>query len=223
MKFVNFHFKKNYNDNQLGSNENKVNRINQYLKKLKLNFTIRETIINYLSYQPEDSINCALYLDILSKSLSYIETMELSDLLPIVKNVHDVYQNITDLRLINFINLTPDEVIDKLYVGDYKHSFETEELQQYLNNLRFTAAINLDNKQYKNLFNSLSGNITYSAHYIFTLYKKLRKNLDKEPLVFFDIYFANEYLIELHKVNINIGEISKRKGKTNYSNYFAHK
>jgi hypothetical protein len=230
MQFINYRFKKNYNETQLGSNEDKISRIKQYLKKLKMTYTRRETIIDYLSFQIEEDINCALYLDILSKSLNFIDTMELNDLLRVIKSVHDIYENVTDLNLNEFINLSQDEVIDRLYIGsEIKRSFVTEELEQYLNNLRFTAAINLSNKEYKNLFNSLSNNITYSAHYIFNLYKQLRKNLDLETLTFFDIYFANEYLIELHKININISEITSRRPstnynrKTNYRSYYVQK
>ena len=230
MQFINYRFKKNYNETQLGSNEDKISRIKQYLKKLKMTYTRRETVIDYLAFQIEEDINCALYLDILSKSLNFIDTMELNDLLRIIKNVHDIYENVTDLKLNEFINLSQDEVIDRLYIGsEIKRSFAKEELEQYLNNLRFTAAINLSNKEYKNLFNSLSNNITYSAHYIFNLYKQLRKNLDLETLTFFDIYFANEYLIELHKININISEITSRRTsanynrKANYKSYYAQK
>ena len=230
MQFINYRFKKNYNETQLGSNEDKISRIKQYLKKLKMTYTRRETVIDYLAFQIEEDINCALYLDILSKSLNFIDTMELNDLLRVIKSVHDIYENVTDLNLNEFISLSQDEVIDRLYVGsEIKRSFEKEELEQYLNNLRFTAAINLSNKKYRNLFNSLSNNITYSAHYIFNLYKQLRKNLDLETLTFFDIYFANEYLIELHKININISEITSRRTstnynrKTNYKSYYAQK
>ena len=230
MQFINYRFKKNYNETQLGSNEDKISRIKQYLKKLKITYTRRETIIDFLSFQLEEDINCALFLDILSKSLNFIDTMELNDLLKVIKNVHDIYENVTDLNLNEFINLSQDEAIDRLYIGsEIKRSFEKESLDQYLNNLRFTAAINLNNKEYRNLFNSLSNNITYSAHYIFNLYKQLRKNLDLETLTFFDIYFANEYLIELHKININISEITSRRTstnynrKTNYKSYYAQK
>lgn len=230
MQLINYRFKRNYLETQLGSNEDKVTRIKQYLKKLKISYTIREQIMDFLSYQNEKDINCALYLDIFSKAINFIDTMELNTLLTIIKNVHDVYQNVADLKLNIFLNMSEDERIEKLYIGnDIKRSFANDITEQYLNNLRFTAAINLDNKEYRNLFNSFANNITYSAHYIFNLYKRLRKNLDLETLTFFDIYFANEYLIELHKINISINEITSRRNtsnynrKTNYKNYYVQK
>ena len=230
MQFVNYRFKRNYLETQLGSNEDKVTRIKQYLKKLKISYTLRESIMDFLAYQNEEDINCALYLDIFSKAINFIDTMELNTLLNIIKNVHDVYQNVADIKLNIFMNMSQDEIIEKLYIGtDIKKEFNTDITEQYLNNLRFTAAINLDNKEYRNLFNSFTNNITYSAHYIFNLYKRLRKNLDLETLTFFDIYFANEYLIELHKINISISEITSRRNttsynrKTNYKNYYVQK
>ena len=72
MQLINYRFKKNYLETQLGSNEDKVTRIKQYLKKIKLSYTVREQIMEFLLYQNETDINCSLYLDILSKSINFL-------------------------------------------------------------------------------------------------------------------------------------------------------
>lgn len=227
----NFMLRNNYNKSQIGSNEDKILRIKRYLKKIKVSYISREKIISFISYQKQDTFIIAAYLDLLSRSLTYFDSIDTMSLLEIIKDVHDVYQNLVDINLNEFYYLKSDEIIEKLYIDkNVTKSFATTNHLNYLNELRFIAAIHLNNKEYRNLFNSLTNsNIAYSAHYQFELYKKLRTSLSLKTKLFFDIYFANEYLIELHKVKITMNKINYKKNiqhynkNVNYKNYYLSK
>ena len=79
-----------YNREQIGNNKQLIIKIFEYITKFNVYKKQEETIINNIAYLKKDSLNIPIYLELLSKSISYLDTYKLKDVIQVVKQVHDI-------------------------------------------------------------------------------------------------------------------------------------
>jgi len=207
-----------YHKNQIGSHKPYIIAIYNYLKKQELSEERIVELIANMAYFDKKDINIPLYLEILTKSLGYETDYSLEEILKIVKEIHDIYnQNINTKDLITYIHATEDDKIRHIFLVNNKYlnrHFIFSKSLTYLDDLRLIAAIYLDNNAYhdfmKYLDNFSENKDCYAPLILFKTYTKLRTHLKGLTKLFWDIYFANEYLISLYKYNINYHEIFKK-------------
>lgn len=207
-----------YHKNQIGSHKPYIIAIYNYLKKQELSEERIDELIKYIAYFDKKDINLPLYLEILIKSLGYETDYSLEEILEIVKEIHDVYnQNMNLKDIVEYIHATEDEKLRNIFLSNNKYldrHFTSLKSLTYLDDLRLIAAIYLDDNAYKDfmkyLDNFAENKDCYAPLILFKTYTKLRTHLHDMPKLFWDIYFGNEYLISLYKYNINRHELFKK-------------
>jgi hypothetical protein len=214
------HFNTNsYNRSQIGNDKQIIIAIYEFLKKLNISKDTIEILISNIAYLRKERINIPLYLEILSKSLGYINNYELTDVIKVTKDIHDIYyDSVEEIPLEEYIHDTSDARIAKLFLNRnnkyIEKFFTSDESYEYLVDLKLLAAIKLDKNEYKEFIGYLEDFDQYQKSYspllVFKTYMELRDELKDNSKLFFDILFGNEYLVGLNKNNIQVEEIYKK-------------
>lgn len=215
-------FKNKYREKITKDNEDLLFNISKFLKSLNISKKSQREIRNFILYHLNDNLDVSIFFNIFSRTINLLKYISLLDLLNIVKDLHDIYLRNNKLEFSKYTTLSELNAINSLYFENYKDiskSLNTLNHQRYLNDLRFAAAIILNQKEYKTFIDTLKMPIIkdFNAYNLFHTYHKLRFNLPKDSLIFWDIFFANEYLIELCKLNINVKDIKTNLKYQNYS------
>jgi len=199
-----------YNRAQIGNDKSLLIKIYDFLKRLNISKEDTELLINNISYLRKEDVNIPLFLEILSRSLGYVEEYTLSTIIKSVIKVHNIYKNeIPEIPLEEYIHLVETDRIRKLFLT--KNIDVKTYNVDYISDLKFAAAIILQQKEYSDFVSYIETNNNTQTLVGFTTYIKLRKKLDKEPRLYWDLYFGNEYLILLNKINIPFDEIFKER------------
>ena len=214
------HFNTNsYNRSQIGNDKQIIIAIYEFLKKLNISKETIEILISNIAYLRKDHINIPLYLELLSKSLGYINEYELQDVIKVTKDIHDIYyDSVEEIPLEEYLHDTSDARISKLFLNRnnkyIEKFFTSDESYEYLVDLKLLAAIKLDKNEYKEFIGYLEDFEQYQKSYspllVFKTYNELRPELKNNSKLFFDILFGNEYLVGLNKNSIQIDEIYKK-------------
>ena len=105
-----------YNREQIGNNKQLIIKVFEYITKFKVYKKQAETIINNIAYLKKDSVNIPIYLELLSKSIGYLDTYKLKDVIMVVKQLHDIYrESANKIELDEYIHATDDEKTRKLF------------------------------------------------------------------------------------------------------------
>ena len=211
------HFNTNsYNRSQLCNDKHIIITIYEYLIKLYVSKETAEILISNIAYLKKENLNISLYLEILSKSLGYLNEYDLKDIIKVTKNIHDIYyKNAPKYELDDYIHDTSDVRLTKLFLNRnnkyLEKVFEDHDVLEYLSNLKLIAAIALDKNDYKEFIGYLESFKIYKDQYspliVIKTYEKMRKSLRGINRLFWDIYFGNEYLVALNKNSIPVEDI----------------
>ena len=200
-----------YNKMQLGSDKVVIINIYEFLKRLNLSDEKINEIMLHIAYLRKDEVNVPVFLEILSKSLSYERCYELKDIIDISLRVHSLYEdNYVDLT--DYIHEPSDSRLRKLFLFNNKYitkTFYEEETLGYIDELKLAAAIELDKNEYKD-FTDYLNNIkkkNYSPISNLNTYLRLRNKITGLSKLFWDIFYGNEYLVALAKGNISIADV----------------
>ena len=203
-----------YNKMQIGSDKSTIISIYEFLQRLNLSDDKINELILHIAYLRKNEVNIPLFLEILSKSLSYEASYDLNEIVEISLRVHKVYEdNYVDLS--EYVHEPSDSRLRKLFLFHNKYidkTFVEEETLSYIDELKLTAAIELEQSEYKDFteyFNNVKKN-SYSPMHNLNTYIKLRNGLSRLTKLFFDIFFGNEYLVALLKNNVNIAEVYEK-------------
>ncbi len=205
-----------YNRSQIGNDKLIINQISEYLARINVSISDIENIITTIGYYTKEAINIPLYLDLLCKSLGFLEEYPLDDILAIVKEIHDLYYpNSNRFPLEDYLKETKDKRIKKLYLNSNNKyilsSFKNNTRLNYISELKFASAMALNKRDYQEFSNSVDNyeslQETYSTLIILATYVKVRKFINSEAKLFWDILFANEYIVSLNKHNISVSQI----------------
>lgn len=200
-----------YNKSQIGSDKGIIISIFEFLKRINVSDDKISELISYIAYLRKKEVNLPLFLEILSKSLSYEEEYDLKDIINISLRVHNIYED-NDVDLSDYIHENNDYRLKMLFLHRnkfIKKAFYEEETLSDIDELKLAAAIKLDTNEYKE-FTEYLNNIekkNYSPFTNLNIYLKLRSNMKGLCRLFWDIFFGNEYLVALSKNNINITEV----------------
>ena len=212
-----------YNREQIGNNKQTIIKTYEYVTKFNVYKKQAETIINNIAYLKKDSVNIPIYLELLSKSIGYLDTYKLKDVIMVVKQIHDIYNvNANRVDLDEYIHATDDEKTRKLFLtlnNKYlNRSFTTEEVLPYVNNLKFALAVELSNKEYQDFINYIDNfetfQNTYSPLMMYKTYLRVRGSLKDLSRLFWDLFFGNEYMVALVKHNISVKDVHSKPFST---------
>ncbi len=215
-----------YNRKQIGNNKQLIISVYEYLNKLGLSKETTEIIISNIAYLNKDSINISLYLELLSKTLGFLKTYELKDIINIVREIHDIYnKSSANIPLEEYLHDTQDTRIRKLFLNrNNKYilkNFNTSSSINYVCDLKLAAAISLSKKDYNEFITYIDEyekfQDSYSPLINFKTYNKIREHLKDNTLLFWDTLFGNEYVVALTKNNIELKEIYKANIYSQYS------
>ncbi len=197
-----------YNRSQIGNDKTTIAKIYDFLKRLNLSKSDIEQLINNISYLRKEDINLPLFLEILSRTLGYIEDYKLSTIIKITKQTHDIYyRDVPDITIDDYIHLIEIDRIKKLFLSkNMKH--KTFNLN-YIADIKFASAIALETKDYQEFMSYLE-NPNTSILQSFTMYIKLRTKLPEEAKLYWDLYFGEEYLVLLNKASIPFEDIFQK-------------
>ena len=166
------HFNYNsYNREQIGYDKKNILTIYEFLKKLNIPEELIVSLINNIAYFKVRDLNIPLFLEILSRSISFLNLYDLSELIKVVKEVHDVYyDNARQIPLEEYLHDTEETRLEKLFLDrNNKYLIKVFNNEQYINELKFASALALDNKEYKeflsNFKNILNNNAVIQANY----------------------------------------------------------
>lgn len=208
-----------YNRSQIGNNKQLIISIYEYLYKLNISKENINILINNIAYLNKDNLNIPLFLELLSKSLGFITSYELKDVIDVVKEIHDLYfKNAARISLEEYLHDTNDNRVRKLFLNrNNKYlvkNFDTPSILNYICDLKLASAIILEQKSYKEFITYIDNfekfQDSYSPLIIFKTYNKVRKHLKEKTLLFWDIFFANEYVVAFNKHSIEITDIYKQ-------------
>lgn len=208
-----------YNRSQIGNNKQLIINIYDFLSKLNITKENADLLINNIAYLNKDGINISLYLELLSKSLGFINTYELKEVINVVKEIHDIYyKSSANIPLEEYLHDTTETRIKKLFLNrNNKYlmkNFESDTSLSYLADLKLAAAIALSQKEYKEFIGYIDNYEMYQDSYspilTFKTYSTVRLEIKEEKRLFWDILFANEYMVALTKHNIPIKDIYKK-------------
>lgn len=224
-KFLTSFNTNSYNRSQIGNSKQLITSILEYLSKLNIEQCHLEELITHIAYLNKDRINLPLFLELLNKSYSFINSYSMSDVIKTVLEVHNVYyKNSSDITLEKYIHDTTEERTRRLFLNrntNYiEKDFTSEGITEYVCDLKLASAIVLDSKEYKDFIGYINEFSKYQNFYSplinFQTYCKVRNNLKGNSSLFWDIYFGNEYVTALSKNNIDIKSIYKENIYGNY-------
>ena len=201
------HFNYNsYNREQIGYDKKTILDIYEFLKKLNISEDLITSLLNNIAYYKAKDINIPLFLEILSRTIGFLNLYELSELIKIVKEVHDIYYpNSREISLEEYLHDTEENRLKKIFL-DRNNKYiikEFDDDNQFINDLKFATALILDSKEYKEFLCYIDDFTTNKNHYspltTFKTYSKLREHLKGNAKLFWDIYYGNEYIVALNK------------------------
>ncbi len=208
------HFNYNsYNREQVGYDKQIIIAVYEFLKKLNIPEELIISLINNIAYLKNDKLNIPLFLDILSRSISFINLYELNELIKVVKEVHDIYyENTREVSLEEYLHDTEETRLEKLFLDrNNKYLLKDFNNEQYINELKFAAALILDNNEYKDFLSYIDNFATAKEHYspliVFKTYTNIREHLKGLSKLYWDIYYGNEYIVAFNKHGLKITDI----------------
>lgn len=210
-----------YNRKQIGYDKKLIISIYEYLKSLDLSEETITILINNIAYLNENNIKVPLFLDILSRTLGFISSYELTEIIETVKQIHNMYfDESRDLSLETYLHETEDSRLRKLFLDRNNKYLEKDynNLEQYINELKFAAAVELDTKEYKDFVSYINNYELYKDSYspliVFKSYIKIREHLNGTTKLFWDTLYGNEYIVAFNKHDLKITDIYKSNIKS---------
>lgn len=217
------HFNNNsYNKYQIGRDRNLIIKVYDYLLGINIPKQDIETIIKNIAYYNTKDINLSLFLELLTKSIGFIEEYDINTIINITKEVHNLYKNKSiKMDIDEYIHSIYEDRTKKLFLDrNNKHlekKFNTEELLSLFDSLKFACACVLDKKEYQEFIGAIEEyskfQNTYSMVLLFKTYSNIRTHLKSEVKLFWDILLGNEYVVSLNKKGISLKEIFKENTK----------
>lgn len=207
-----------YNRSQIGNDKQLVISIYEYLYKLNISKDNIYMLISNIAYLSKEKLNIPLYLELLSRSLGFLNNYELKDIISSVKEIHDIYfKSSAKISLEEYLHDTSESRLRKLFLNrNNKYlikDYSSPDIIKYICDIKLAAAIALNQKQYKDFISNIEDYEKYQDSYspliTFKLYNKVRKHLKENTLLFWDILFGNEYVVALNKNSIEITDIYK--------------
>ncbi len=214
-----------YNRSQIGNSKQLISSIYEYLSKLNIKKDSIETLISHIAYLNKDKINLPLFLELLNKSYSFINQYSIGDVIKTVLEIHNIYYKSTgDITLEKYIHDTSEERTRTIFLNRNSNyiekDFSSEELSEYICDLKLACAIHLEQGEYKDFISYINeckkNQKFYSPLINFQTYCKIRDSLKGKSKLFWDIYYGNEYLTALSKNNIDIRNIYKENIYSDY-------
>lgn len=208
-----------YNRSQIGNSKQLIISIYEFLNKLNLSKDTIDILVSNIAYLNKNDTNIALYLELLSKSLGHIESYDLSEVIKVVKEIHDIYYKSSyKVPLEEYLHDTNENRTKKLFLNrNNKYlikNFERDTALSYISDLKLASAIALDQKEYKEFIGYIDNFEMYQDSYspllTFKTYNIVREELKEEKRLFWDILFGNEYLVALAKHNMPAKDIYKK-------------
>lgn len=205
-----------YNRTQIGNDKSIIIKIYEFLKGLKISQNDTEEIIEHLAYLPKEEINIPLFLDLISKSLGFQEEYELAQIILTVKEIHDIYnENSNKVPLETYLKEDSEGRVKKIFLNSNNKyilkSFKEQYALNYVTELKFAAAMALNQKEYQDFSNYVDNydkfQETYSPLLMLKSYLKVRTYLKGTTKLFWDILFGNEYIVSLNKHSISTNQI----------------
>lgn len=213
-----------YNREQIGNNKQLIIKLYEYITKLNIDEDNTQIIINNIAYLKKDTINIPIFLELFSKSLSYLDSYNISELITVVRQLHNIYnESANPITLDEYIHLTDEEKTRKLFLtlnNKYlNRHFTSDDILQYVGDLKFALAIELSNKEYQDFINYIdnfeSFQNTYSPLIMYKTYNTVRNNLKGLTKLFWDLLFGNEYMVALVRHNLSIDDIHNKRSYSN--------
>lgn len=205
-----------YNREQIGNDKSTIVKIYDYLIRLNISSLDSEIIINNLAYLPKSFINLPLLLELLTKSLGFLEDYDLETIIDITIKIHDLYfKNSNKIPLDEYLHDKVENRIRRIFLNSNNkyilEQFKDDASLTYIAELKFASAMTLSQKEYQE-FNNYIDNYknyqeTYSPLLMLESYFKVRNYLKGEIKLFWDILFGNEYLAALNKNGISTNQI----------------
>lgn len=208
----NFKYKA-YSKSQIGYNPQIINSLYDYLARLNLPNKSITIIINNLAYFLTNDLNLPLYLELLSKSLGFINSYRLQDIIKTVYELHNIYYpGAKKISLEEYFHSSKEQQIKKIFLRHHRYIYrDFSNHLGFLNDLKLASAINLDTKTYQDFMNVIDNFTTnienYSPLLTFKIYLKIRNNLKNVSKLFWDIFFGNEYIVCFYKYKLKINDI----------------
>lgn len=217
------HFNHNsYNVIQIGNDKQLITKIYEYLIKMNIASDDIESIISHLAYMCKKNINIPLFLELITRSIGFSTEYETSEIIKVVKEIHDIYfKNAQEVLLEEYIHENEEMRLKKIFLNrngkyiiqDYSNATD------YLEDLKLATAIVLDTKEYNDFIRGLDSDTANqknnSPFKEFRTYYKIREKLRGKARLFWDIMYANMYLVSLCKYNISINVIYKENVYSN--------
>ncbi len=211
------HFNSNsYNKKQIGSEKNIIIAIYEYLTKQQISKENIDILIKNIAYLNKDDINIPLFIELLSKSLGFINEYGIETVIKIVKEIHDIYyESSNEIEMSDYIHESEEERIKELFLDRNNKYLEKDysNAEEYINSLKLAAAIKLDQKDYKEFMIYINDfklfKNTYSPIDMYKTYLTIRTMLKEEKLLFWDILFGNEYIVAMIKNDTSIKDMFK--------------
>ena len=211
------HFNSNsYNKKQIGSEKNIIISIYEHLTKQQISKENIDILIKNIAYLNKDDINIPLFIELLTKSLGFINEYGIETVIKIVKEIHDIYyESSNEIEMSDYIHESEEERIKELFLDRNNKYLEKDftKAEEYVNSLKLAAAIKLDQKDYKEFMIYINDfklfKNTYSPVDMYKTYLTIRTMLKDDKLLFWDILFGNEYIVALIKNNASIKEMFK--------------
>lgn len=209
------HFNYNlYNNEQIGFDKKTILDIYDLLKKINLPESLISTLLNNIAYLKSSSINIPLFLEILIRSIGFISIYELNEVIKVVKEIHDLYyKNARKIPFEEYLHDTEETRLKKIFL-DRNNKYLIKDftnIEQYINELKFAAALSLDQKKYNEFLSYIDDFIfnkeRYSPMVNFKTYSKIRASLKATAKLYWDIYYGLEYIIAFNKHNLRITDI----------------
>lgn len=205
-----------YNRTQIGNDKPTIIKIYDFLQNINISQNDIEVVINHLAYLSKDEINLSLYLDLIAKSLGFQEEFDLEEILFIVKEIHDIYnENSNKVPLDDYLKEKSENRVRKIFLNSNNKyilkSFKQHSALNYVAELKFAAAMALNQKEYQDFSNYVDNydkfQETYSPLLMLKSYLKVRNYLKGITKLFWDILFGNEYVVSLNKHSISTSQI----------------
>lgn len=205
--------KDSYNRYQIGSNKQQIILTLEFLNKIGLSKNRIDKIINFIAFYQQDTLNLPLFLELLSESICFLTEVDMDEILKIVKSVHALYKTPElNITLEEYIHAQKRNRIKKIFAYKYQNrNMHDETVFKYLNDLRLSAAVALNRKEYNEFMNCVENlfqsQITYSPLTSMKIYGKLRGSIKGLSKLFWDLVIGQEYIVMLCKCNIDLHSI----------------
>ena len=107
-----------YNREQIGNDKSTIVKIYDYLQRLNVSPLDNESIINFIAYLPKKFINIPLFLELITKSLGFLEDYDLDAILETTLEIHDLYyKNSNKISLDDYLHDRVDNRTKKIFLN----------------------------------------------------------------------------------------------------------